>query len=119
MTVRYAITANPTKRSNTGDSKGKRVALHDYDTILAWWTRKTLAAGLDITDQPTRIDPAPHSNGTKTGPTGTHRITHRASRIEGTAIITDPNALRTTLITGIGAGKAHGLGLLTIAPHRG
>jgi CRISPR system Cascade subunit CasE len=115
-TVRYAITANPAKRAATGPLTGRRVALVGYDAIHAWWQHKATTGGLDITDQPTSIAPAPAATGRRTRGTTTDQISHRVARIEGTATITDPQALTNALTHGIGAGKAHGLGLLTVIP---
>jgi CRISPR system Cascade subunit CasE len=37
---------------------------------------------------------------------------------EGRLLITDPDALRAALVTGIGPAKGYGCGLLTLAPVR-
>ncbi|WP_199443833.1 type I-E CRISPR-associated protein Cas6/Cse3/CasE [Umezawaea beigongshangensis] len=48
-----------------------------------------------------------------------HPVTMQAITFEGRLAITDPDKLRTTMLTGIGPNKAYGCGLLTLAPLRG
>ncbi|SDS49732.1 CRISPR-associated protein, Cse3 family [Streptomyces sp. TLI_053] len=114
LPVHYRITANPvahrmTEQVRNGTAKrGTLTALHG-DDALAWWRRKATHAGLDIrTTTATRLrfrrdytTPGPH---------------HSLTRFDGTALITDPALLHTALTHGIGRGKAHGAGLLTLAP---
>lgn len=45
-----------------------------------------------------------------------HTVTLATAVFEGLLDVTDPNALRHSLIRGIGAGKGYGCGLLTLAP---
>ncbi|RSN68457.1 type I-E CRISPR-associated protein Cas6/Cse3/CasE, partial [Streptomyces sp. WAC 05379] len=42
--------------------------------------------------------------------------THRLLQFDGTAHITDPDALTDALLTGIGRAKSYGAGLLSLAP---
>lgn len=114
--ARYAITANPTKRAASGPQAGKRVALNGYEAVLAWWTRRATTAGMDITGHPTDIRPVPAATGIRPRGQARQAITHRAAFIEGTATVNDPVALARALNRGIGPGKAHGLGLLTVVP---
>jgi len=46
------------------------------------------------------------------------RVTLQTVTFEGIARITDPELTRRSLLGGVGAGKAYGLGLLTLAPPR-
>jgi CRISPR system Cascade subunit CasE len=116
ITVRYAITANPSKRAAHGPQAGKRIALNGYDAVHAWWARRATASGLDVDEHPVDIRPAPAATGTRQRAQRRDAIIHRATVIEGSATVTDPARLTTALNAGIGAGKAHGLGLLTVVP---
>jgi CRISPR system Cascade subunit CasE len=44
------------------------------------------------------------------------RVTLQTATFEGIARITDPDLTRHSLLAGVGAGKAYGLGLITLAP---
>ncbi|SDQ03917.1 type I-E CRISPR-associated protein Cas6/Cse3/CasE [Quadrisphaera sp. DSM 44207] len=114
--VRYSLTASPAKRAAVGELKGKRVALIAYNDVHAWWQRKATAAGLDLTGQLVQITPAPGIDGARPQAPRGQRITHRAQRIEGLAIVQDLDLLLTAVRTGIGPGKAYGLGLLSVIP---
>lgn len=119
LPVRYRITANATRKLGHNTQQGKPltvIPLHGPDAE-AWWARKATEAGLQprlITTLP--LDPA---HGQRNSP-GKKRQTllHARTRFDGTALITDPDLLRTALTTGIGRGKPYGCGLLTIAPAR-
>lgn len=41
---------------------------------------------------------------------------HSLVRYDGTATVTDPDALRAAVLAGIGRGKPYGAGLLSLAP---
>jgi CRISPR system Cascade subunit CasE len=47
---------------------------------------------------------------------GDRRVTVTKATYEGHLVVTDPKALRTALVSGIGPAKAYGCGLLTLAP---
>lgn len=108
--IRYSIITNPSKRAHDGESKGKNVAILGYDDIHAWWVRKATIAGVDVANHPINIDTVNGYNGSRQG----QRVHHHAVRIEGFATVIDAEALVGALTTGIGRGKAHGLGLLTV-----
>lgn len=110
-TVRYRIVANATKRFARGAQHlaGKRIALGADDTRL-WWATQATVAGLALLDDPTL------QSDTITGRDPTDgRITLRPWRIDGSARVTDSNALADAIAAGIGKGRAFGCGLLTIA----
>ncbi|MEU3466137.1 type I-E CRISPR-associated protein Cas6/Cse3/CasE [Streptomyces sp. NPDC006733] len=116
--VRYRIDANPIKSIHVPGQRGTRVPLAGEDAV-AWWHTRAATAGLDIASA---LDiPQPPIDGDR-GQDGhgkpNKRLRLRAIRFEGVATVTDPDALRTAITTGIGQGRAYGLGLLSIAPHR-
>lgn len=111
--VRFRIDANPIKSVPVpGARRGKRVPVSGEEA-LAWWERQAGRAGL--ANQLVLDLPQPDVLGSRTE---AKRIRLRAMRFEGVATITDPEALRTAITTGIGQGRAYGLGLLSIAPYR-
>ncbi|MEU8764277.1 type I-E CRISPR-associated protein Cas6/Cse3/CasE [Streptomyces sp. NPDC048659] len=84
-----------------------------------WWTRQADTAGLKVLtlhSQP--LDAAQGMRGTR-GSGAEQRIRHTRTRFDGTAVIIDPDTLRTKITDGIGRGKAYGCGLLSIAPAPG
>ncbi|MFB7669048.1 type I-E CRISPR-associated protein Cas6/Cse3/CasE [Kitasatospora sp. NPDC056138] len=114
--VRYRLDANPSHHEGPPPGGARR---HDYsrrhalttDQTLTWWHRQADRAGLTLTAAlDTRQDAINARR--KNGPD----IRLPNVRFEGTATVTDPDALRTALLSGIGQGKAFGLGLLSIAP---
>ncbi|WP_162890463.1 type I-E CRISPR-associated protein Cas6/Cse3/CasE [Streptomyces olivoreticuli] len=105
--VRYRIVAHPlVARCVPGRRRSTTVSL-EGEEAADWWIRKAESAGLDL-----------HGGGTgHPVPVITGRsIHHRPVHFDGTATITDPTALRTALLQGIGKGRAYGCGLLSLAP---
>ena len=110
--VRYRILANPAKRvgGRQDPMRGKVVGLHGT-AAEDWWHRRAHAAGLTV--ESVTAAPKPRHRATRrTG--GPAR--HDAVQFDGTATIHDPDAAVAAVTTGIGKGKAHGLGLLSLAP---
>ncbi|MGW5134203.1 type I-E CRISPR-associated protein Cas6/Cse3/CasE [Streptomyces sp. NPDC004135] len=112
--VRYRIVLNPAKRERLSlEAKGKRgriVPLSGADADQ-WWLRRAAEAGLDLhVLTPTSMEPArprtPNASGMR----------HSLLRYDGTATVTDPDALKEAVIHGIGRGKPYGVGLLSLAP---
>ncbi|MFH7340621.1 type I-E CRISPR-associated protein Cas6/Cse3/CasE [Streptomyces sp. KHY 26] len=112
--VRYRIVLNPAKRTRLPlDAKGKRgsiVPLSGPDADQ-WWLRKATDAGLQLhVLTPTNLAPVRPRKQEERG------IRHSLVRYEGTATVTDPDALREAVLAGIGRGKPYGAGLLSLAP---
>lgn len=114
MGVRYRITVNPVKRERLPvEQKNKRGPIVPLDGPDAdqWWSRRATEAGLQLkTLLPTPLDPARRHGKTATA------LKHSLIRYDGTATVTEPAALTTALLAGIGRGKPYGAGLLTLAP---
>ncbi|MGP3959728.1 type I-E CRISPR-associated protein Cas6/Cse3/CasE [Nonomuraea sp. 3N208] len=108
MTVRYRIVGNPTKRlGRTSEREGKLVALRGMEADQ-WWHARAEASGLILH---TLISTAlPDIRGKGPG-----RVQHAATRFDGIAVIKDPGLVRHAVLAGIGRGKAHGCGLLSLA----
>ena len=109
LTIRYRIMANATKRPNSGQLKGKRIALGVEDA-KKWWAERASEAGIMLIDEPTFV--AEILTGTSLNKS---QLTLRPWRVDGIAAIVDINRLTNTLKTGIGRGKAYGCGMLSVA----
>jgi len=114
LTVRYRITVNPAKRQRLSledrNKRGKIMPLAGAEADQ-WWTRRAAEAGLHLhtllpTPQRLVRSPAQHIA----------PIRHSLIRYDGTATVTDPEALATALLNGIGRSKSYGAGLLSLAP---
>lgn len=115
LTVRYRVTVNACKRQrlplNHKGQRGRIIPLSGADADQ-WWTRRATEAGLHLNNAfPTPVRPATSSQKAQA-------LTHSLIRYDGTATVTDPDALSTALLTGIGRGKSYGAGLLSLAPAR-
>jgi CRISPR system Cascade subunit CasE len=114
LAVRYRVTVSPVKRERLPlDRKGERgrLLLLTGPDADQWWARKAAEAGLQLhTAVPTPAAPA------ISRPGDPRPVRHPLVRYDGTAAVTDPEALTRALLTGIGRGKSYGAGLLTLAP---
>ncbi|QHF97207.1 type I-E CRISPR-associated protein Cas6/Cse3/CasE [Streptomyces sp. NHF165] len=113
--VRYRIVANPTKRTSLPPEEGKRGPVIPLTGAEAdqWWHRKATEAGLHLhTLLPTPLPAARSPRGKDNRP----RMRHDLIRFDGTATVTDAEALTRAVLTGIGRGKPYGAGLLSLAP---
>lgn len=112
--VHYRLAANTTKRlgRTAGDKAGKLVALHGV-AAEQWWATRAPSCGLSLKTLTAHAEPG--ARGThRSG----HRIQHAITRFDGIAVVTNPEQLQTAVLAGIGRGKSHGCGLLTVAPLR-
>ncbi len=130
--LRFRLRANPTRKVDTKTGpdgsrrNGRRVPVVGDEALVAWLARKAQAGGFrllatrvqgDVAD--TRVVEARPLRGTRPAADGAARaLTFAAVVFEGRLAITDPDAFRQTLASGIGSAKAYGFGLLSIAPPR-
>ncbi|MEV0370558.1 type I-E CRISPR-associated protein Cas6/Cse3/CasE [Streptomyces sp. NPDC050636] len=114
LAVRYRIVLNPSKRERTPAEQknkcGKIVPLAGPDADQ-WWKRRATDAGLHIHS----LLPTPVTSVQPRGK-GAPRMRHKLLRYDGTATVTDPDALAHAVLTGIGRAKPYGAGLLSLAP---
>jgi len=110
--VRYRIVANPTKRIGRSELRGvkeKTVPLRGPEAE-DWWRKRACEHGLEPQSllSQDRPDVTDGSRG--------RRIRHAAVLFQGVGTVTDPEALRMAVERGIGRGKSHGCGMLSLAP---
>ncbi|MEU5824909.1 type I-E CRISPR-associated protein Cas6/Cse3/CasE [Streptomyces sp. NPDC047803] len=114
LAVRYRIVLNPAKRERLPlETKGKRGRIVPLSGAEAdqWWLRRAADAGLQLHIlTPTNMPPI---RPRRQNPNG---MRHSLVRYDGTATVTDPDALHEAVLAGIGRGKPYGAGLLTLAP---
>lgn len=114
--LRYRIAANPTKRTSLPpEERGKRGPVTPLTGAEAdqWWLRQATKAGLHLhTLLPTPLPPARRPRGQDNRP----QMRHSLIRFDGTATVTDVEALTRAVLAGIGRGKPYGAGLLSLAP---
>lgn len=132
----FRLRANPTKRiaAENNKLKGKRVELRREDEQLSWLSRKgqTMDNGVpggfsllmkkvkDGTGEEymvpcVKVCCEGKQVGRKRDEAGGHPTTHMAVLFDGLLRVTDAASFLETLINGIGAGKAFGFGLLSVA----
>jgi len=124
------------QRERYGDTRpprGFRVAHRTTAHQLDWLLRR--ADKLGFTIPPSRTDTAAPGMTTTSAATVQHEVrvvgaarynfpkkglhkpvTMQAITFEGRLAVTDPDRLRTTMLSGVGPNKAYGCGLLTLAP---
>lgn len=132
----FRLRANPTKRIAVENNKlnGKRVELRREDEQLSWLSRKGQAldngvtGGFSLLMKKVREGEGEEGLvpcvkvccegkqvGRKRDAAGGHSTTHMAVLFDGLLRVTDASSFLETLIHGIGAGKAFGFGLLSVA----
>jgi CRISPR system Cascade subunit CasE len=127
----FRLTATPTRwtRPKPGAARGKLVAHTTVEHQIHWLLNRADRAGFRILDTKTEI---PGNDGTpalqlrlrsrdktvfhKGDAQDRTRVTLTRIAYEGALLVTNPDALRTTLTEGIGRARAYGCGLLTLAP---
>ena len=135
--LRYRLAANAVRRCGPNSTAGRwkqAIPLHGPEADQ-WWTDRAPTAGLaprtlvsrSADTATTWHTPAPKlvparapstAVGTKAGAgnRADRRIDRAVTLFEGTALVTDPAALRSALLNGIGRSKSYGCGLLSLAP---
>jgi len=133
--LKFRLRANPTKRIGRdtkydGALKGKRVGLLREEEQIEWLQSKGEKGGFTLIENRQASEcvgfPVYRVSIQKEGKLENRKkdnekkqtTTHLAARFDGVLKITDVDAFRSSLIKGIGPGKAFGFGLLSIAPNR-
>ncbi|MEU7942397.1 type I-E CRISPR-associated protein Cas6/Cse3/CasE [Microbispora bryophytorum] len=105
--VHYRIAANPSKRlgKSAGTKAGKLEALRGA-AAEQWWAERAAGNGLSVITISSQSQRDVRAKG---------GIRHAVVRFDGTAVVSDPELVRTAVLTGIGRGKSYGCGLLSLA----
>ena len=133
----FRLRANPTKRvaKHEDTMKGKRVELRREDEQINWLIRKGqvmgkgVPGGFDLLMKKVKdakgeerlvvrvsVCSEGKQKGHKREAGSGHATTHLAVLFDGLLRVRDTNAFLETLVCGVGAGKAFGFGLLSVAP---
>jgi CRISPR system Cascade subunit CasE len=126
----FRLRANPT-RSVRGDGggRGKRVAHVTVAQQMDWLVHRAPSLGIDIgkseepsmvlsargVDQFRRRSGEPERGRTSDRRSSWGQVTVAWAQFDGRLTVVDPDPLRTALTGGVGAAKAYGCGLLTLA----
>jgi CRISPR system Cascade subunit CasE len=105
--VRYRLTANTCLRK----SHSKEVVPLRGADAEKWWIDRAPGCGLDLQSLISRFP-----GDAVGGDDPRKRVRHALTQFDGVAAVTDPGMITTAITTGIGRGKSHGCGLLSIAP---
>ncbi|MDF5820572.1 type I-E CRISPR-associated protein Cas6/Cse3/CasE [Corynebacterium felinum] len=115
----FRLTANPVKDTLCEDGKKRRVPLFREEDQVNWLLTRSAKNGFSASNDegaPTfaitesRQVRFRHDNST---------VTLQKCTFEGVLSVSDPQLLRNALVSGIGKGKAYGLGMITLAPYSG
>ncbi|MBU3063160.1 type I-E CRISPR-associated protein Cas6/Cse3/CasE [Nocardia sp. NEAU-G5] len=111
--VHYRLAGSAIKRLARGNPHpGKVVALRGEE-IDQWWATRAPACGLRL--ETLSATPQGHIRGRRPDAQPRDQVRHAIARFEGIAAVTDPDTLRQAVREGIGRGKSHGCGLLSLA----
>lgn len=123
LAVRYRLLANTVRRCgpNSTAGKWKQVIPLDSEEAKQWWATHAEAAGLKLhtllASNSDSLTSRHHPKVTPAeGKAAPRRIPRAATLFEGSASVRDPEALRQSLIQGVGRSKSYGCGLLSLAP---
>lgn len=105
----FRLRANPTKRRS---DNGKRVGLYKEDEQVEWLHRKAKDGGFRVM----RLTVAPEGvlQGRKHDGGERHALRHHSVRFDGLLVVTGEEEFKSTIVMGIGSGKAYGFGLLSL-----
>lgn len=121
QTFRFRLVANPTRKIDTKSGadgrrrNGRRVPVPG-DQLMEWLIRKGESAGFSLVADSTIIRRGYVYVNKREEGNGGQQL--RSVRYDGLLKITDADAFQQPLIRGIGAGKAFGFGLLSVAAVR-
>jgi len=114
----FRLRANPSKKQPAGRKNNPRIGLVNEEEQLAWLRRKGEQGGFALASVAIAREDGPKdmAKGRKQMNGAQAKLSLLSVRFEGFLKITDPQAFRRTIFSGIGPGKAFGFGLLSIAP---
>jgi CRISPR system Cascade subunit CasE len=118
QSLRFRLVANPTRKIDTRtgpDGKrrnGRRVPVK-YERLPEWLGRQGARGGFEVVEGSCACLPG-YVYMSKSREDGSQRLF--SVRFDGLLKVTDADAFRETLISGVGPAKAFGFGLVSLAP---
>lgn len=115
----FRLRANPVKSIRpAAGGRGQRVPLARPEEQLAWLAKRSESLGFRMVDGEHGPNVRVTERRTDRFRRGSERgtVTLATAAFEGVLQVTNPSALRDTLVHGIGAAKGYGCGLMTLAP---
>lgn len=115
----FRVRANPIRNARPPEGgRGERVPLLRVQENLTWLTDRSAGWGFSVADGehgPNLRVTEKRTERFRRGGPGGRLVTLATAAFEGVLEVTDPDRLANTLSQGIGAGKAYGCGLMTLA----
>lgn len=112
---RFRMVANPTHCVKTKPGRGKVVAHVTPEHQMEWLKNKAAANGFELLDDNCFVLANEWKNFYKKVREKDLRVRLMLVSFEGILRVTDVDAFRNALISGIGRGKAYGAGMMTIS----
>lgn len=117
----FRLRANPIKSVRPpGGGRGSRVPLLRVEDQIEWLQQRATGHGFTIPVGEHGLNVRVSARGTERFARGKGEartgVTLAMATYDGVLDVLDPSILRSALVTGIGAGKGYGCGLLTLAP---
>lgn len=111
----FRMVANPTHSVKTKSGRGKVMAHVTPEHQMEWLKTKAAANGFELVDDNCFVLANEWKNFYKNAREKDMRVRLMLVAFEGILRVTDVDAFRNALISGIGRGKAYGAGMLTIS----
>ncbi|AKK06790.1 CRISPR-associated protein Cas6/Cse3/CasE, subtype I-E/ECOLI [Corynebacterium mustelae] len=118
----FRLTANPVICTVCEDGKKRHVGLVREPDQINWLLARQENLGISVQSDPDSVPTFSVSRSKRVRFPHKNKqtyVTIDQCQFDGVLTVTDPNALRTALIEGIGRSKAYGSGLLTLATYKG
>lgn len=116
----FRLAANPVQNAHNDKNPAPRTKRYGHVTVAQqrdWLLCRAERAGFGVTKTSSgERDLIVHDRSTTRFERDGSAVTLRIAAYDGVLEVTDPDALRRTLVQGIGHAKAYGCGLLTLAP---
>lgn len=117
----FRLRANPIKNVRPGPQRrGRRVPLIQTKDQIEWLSDKGEKSGFRITSgehgSNIRVSGQGKNNFDRCSDGERRTVTLQTVTFDGVLEVTDPVSIRAALISGIGAAKGYGCGLMTLAP---
>lgn len=107
--LRFSLLTSPCKKISGEGKNSRRVFLRTSEERLAWLSRKAKQNGFTL------LQVSESAMETLYGKKEGEEIRYRTIAFDGMLRITDPDLFLNAYTTGIGPGKAYGLGMLMLA----